>query len=175
MDSLFLIKYSLDNMTGFCIWFTDENEKDGLLCDGKNKILCFADKNTALQYLAENNLRLHNDEISQYDFDKLAQWINSDDINVDCVEILNFWNMLTDFAYTVGVKFKGDRQNRITRLIYEKLFFGNNIPASKPKGFTEDYIPDWDLKQINKIKSVMKNGLDIASSSLTLFNSQSTQ
>jgi len=158
-NNLFLIKYLFNDINGYCIWVS--NEKDRLLCNSNNKILCFPNENSVFNYLSQNNLKLFDNEINQtYDFQKLEQWINSESLSVNCIEILNFWNLFTDVAYTISIKFQGDKRNKITSLIYDKLFYGNNLPAIKPEN-EDDYIPIWNLKQINIIKSIMENGLNI--------------
>jgi len=164
MKELFLIECLYNNIKGYCLWFSDD--KDGLLCDGNYRVLCFPNKSAVQKYLSESNLYLQNDETAQYDFDKLEQWTNNKSLIVDCVEILNFWNMFTDFAYTTYQKFIGDKRDRTTRLIYDKLFYGTNLLTPEDE---EHYFPDWDLEQINMIKSVMKNGLDIVCSNLAVF------
>ena len=45
-------------------------------------------------------------------------------------------------------------------LVYDKLFFGNNLPSLKLKD-AEDYVPIWNKEQIAIIKSVMADGLSI--------------
>jgi hypothetical protein len=168
MNDLFMIKYLYNDIHGYCIWFS--NEKDGLLCDSNNKILCFSNERSVFDYLSQNNLNLFNNEISYtYDFQELEKWINSGSIIVNCVEILNFWNIFTDVAYTIGFKFKGDKRNKNISLIYDKLFYGNNLPVFKPEN-EADYIPIWSLKQVNIIRSIMENGLNIVRSNLTIFN-----
>ncbi|MCL2054190.1 MAG: hypothetical protein FWG90_07115 [Oscillospiraceae bacterium] len=159
---IFLIQFLYDGLKNYSIWYSDySDDKDGLFCNEDKKILCFGAKNSALQFLAEKNLQLYqNDEyeIMLYDFDWLNAWIKSDDVNVICNDILNFWNIFTDIAYSTGVNFKGDNKNASINIIYDKLFYGNNI--LKPSD-EEDYIPIWDKKQIKLIKSIMKNGIEM--------------
>ncbi len=156
---LFLISYLQAGVEKFCIWY--QNDKDGFCKDDHNKILSFANKEFALIYLSKRDLCLYEGgNISSYDFDKLNHWINSTDSNVDCNELLEFWNMFSDSAYTTIKKFVGDNKNKTTNLIYDKLFFGCNLPAIKPDG-EEDYVPIWNEKQITILKSIMKGGVNI--------------
>lgn len=172
MADIFLIQCLSAATKNFCIWYSDD--KDGLFCNEDKKMLRFSDKDSALHYLSVKNLCLYeydpDEEIVLYDFDKLKTWVNSDDSTVNCRETLNFWNIFTDIAYSTGRKFKGDKKfkdnkrERLTSLIYDKLFCGSNI--LKPKD-EEDFIPIWDKKQIKMMKSVMKNGLNIFSKNIT--------
>ncbi|MCL2817166.1 MAG: hypothetical protein FWD39_02110 [Clostridiales bacterium] len=167
MADISLIQCLYAGTKNFCIWYSDD--KDGLFCNEDKKILCFSDKASALHYLSVKNLCLYeydpDEEIVLYDFDKLKTWINSDDSTVNCREMLNFWNIFTDIAYSTGKKFKGDKRENLISLIYDKLFWGNNLPAVKPED-EEDFIPIWDKKQIKTMKSVMKNGLNIFSKNI---------
>ena len=161
MADIFLIRCLWNGIENFCIWYSDE--KCGLFCDEEKKILCFLNKSATLLYLSQNNLCLCQDEdCTAYDFDKLKAWVDSDDSVVNCGDISDIWNMFTDIAYTTGVQFKGDKRTKLIDLIYDKLFFGNNISVIKKiTEEKEDFIPDWDKKEIKTIKSVMKDGLNI--------------
>ena len=155
----YLIRYINNKVEKLCIWYS--NDKDGLCVDEDKKIISFPDIDAAILYVSKKDLSLSNeDDIYTYDFDNLRQWINGNDSTVDCNEILNFWNIFTDVAYSIGITFKGDTKNKAIRTIYDKLFYGCNLPAFKPDG-EEDFIPIWNEKQINILKSVLENGLNM--------------
>ena len=163
MADIYLIRCLWDGAENFCIWFSDD--KDGLFCDEEKRILCFMGEDATLLYLSQRNLCLCEDEdFAVYDFDRLKTWVDSDDPEINCSDILNHWNIFNDIAYTAGVKFKGDKRTKLRDSIYEKLFFGSTYhvfkPVFNPEG-EDDYIPDWDKKEIKTIKTVMENGLNI--------------
>ena len=157
----FLIIWLRDEIESFSIWYSNGG-KDGLVCNNEKEILCFLDESAALLYLSEKDLHLYDpkDAPTIYDIDRLEAWIHSDSATVDCNEILNFWNMFTDVSYTTGVKFKGDKKKKLTNLIYNKLFYGLNLPSIKPED-EEDWMPVWDKRQLKIMKSIMENGLNI--------------
>ena len=159
MTDIFLIRCLYNGTEYFCIWYSDD--KDGLFCDENKRILGFSDKNSAALYLSRKSLSLSQDDDSAvYDFDSLRSWADSDDSAVNCYDTLNFWNIFTDIAYSGGKEFEGDKRTQLIHLIYEKLFFGNNLPSVKPKN-EPDYVPVWTKKQVRIIKTVMKDGLNI--------------
>ena len=159
MADIYLIRCLLNGTENFCIWYSDD--KDGLFCDERKRILCFISEDAALLYLSQRNLCLCEDEdFAVYDFDRLKAWVDSEDSVVNCVDVLGFWNIFNDIAYTAAVKFKGDKRTKLIDLIYKKLFFGSNYHFFKPED-EEDYIPDWSKKEIKTIKSIMEDGLNI--------------
>jgi hypothetical protein len=163
MTDFTLIRCLYNGIDNYCIWYS--GDKDGVLCDENKRILSFADVNTALQYLSRKNLSLHDDEnIASYDFDSLGSWLTSKDTTIDCVDFFHFWNMFSDIANTAGKKFRGDKRNKSTNTIYDKLFYGMNLPSIKPEG-EEDFVPVWRKKQIRIIRAVMANGLNILNES----------
>ena len=164
MEDVFLLRCLHNGLESFCIWYSDD--KDGLFCDESKRILSFSNIKTAVLYLSQKGLTLSSDkDIPTYDFDCLMVWINSNDLTICCVDILNYWNFFADVAYTTGKRFKGDKKNKSINLIYEKLFLGNNLPTIKPED-DENYLPIWETKQISIIKTVMADGLNIFSESI---------
>jgi hypothetical protein len=87
----------------------------------------------------------------EYDFDSLARWCEQPSAEtIDCSEFLNAWNMLGD-AGTLPTRDLGKR-------VYDKLFWGNNLPAVTPPG--ETYIPEWSLEEVRKLQSILRSPID---------------
>jgi len=78
---------------------------------------------------------------------------------VNCENILAVWNLFTDVSFSAKHSFLGDSKLRLIRKIYDKIFWGNNLPAITPKN--EKYIPVWEKSEINKIKEILLQGYQI--------------
>ena len=76
---------------------------------------------------------------------------------VDCNVVLGLWNIFLDLHNTVGKSFVGDREE--FDKIYEKLFYGNNLPTINPTG--EKYIPSFSEDEIALIKKLLKGGINM--------------
>lgn len=51
-----------------------------------------------------------------------------------------------------------DREDKANFDIYEKLFWGNNLPTVTPAGKT--YVPVWTQNELERLRSVMAYGID---------------
>lgn len=155
----FLIRCIYECKEFFAIWYTDE--KDGFYSRDK-KILCFTNIDNALQYSLQNGIVIKDESIPTYDFNQLVNWLNSDNNEVDCNNILDFWNIFMDAAFTTKLKFIGNEKDEETSIIYEKLFYGCNIFVRiRKQDGEEEYIPIWDRDEIKLLKSVLENGLNL--------------
>ena len=161
--------YQLDSEQRYLLWVTDldSDAKDFVVLNAQNRIISFNDLRTLNQHASRNeititeqrNPTLHNlDFVSRWVFDPLPQ-------TVDCVEMLNAWNMFLD----VWQSAKKHRDGFLAiaepnRPIYDKLFAGNNIPACTPKG--QHYVPTWDADEIDALRDVMSAGLHMVRKNL---------
>lgn len=133
----------------FVIWFT--NDHDGLLHDSNGRLLAFSTADAALTHAAKLGVMVEPDPPIEYDFDSLARWCEQPSAEtIDCSEFLNAWNMLGD-AGTLPTRNLGKR-------VYEKLFWGNNLPAVTPPG--ETYTPEWSLEEVRELQSILKSPID---------------
>ena len=71
--------------------------------------------------------------------------------------MLTVWNILDDVSMSVNGNF--DSKKKRTNKIYDKIFFGNNLPAITPKG--ESYKPIWSKAERDVIREVLSFGFDI--------------
>jgi hypothetical protein len=133
----------------FVIWFT--NDHDGLLHDSNGRLLAFSTADAALTHAATLGVMVEPDPSIEYDFDSLARWCEQPSAEtIDCSEFLNAWNMLGD-AGTLPTRDLGKR-------VYDKLFWGNNLPAVTPPG--ETYIPEWSLEEARELQSILRSPID---------------
>lgn len=141
----------------FCIWKTDES--DGFETDGK-RLLVFKSMEETKQYLDGKGLHFSSDEIVTYDLDGFLKEVDFEE--PDPKAVFYFWNMFSDMARGLGLKFSGDGKK--VNKIYEKLFFGNNLPTVTPEG--ESYTPVFSDREKKIIESIISEGVSLAKSQL---------
>ena len=88
-----------------------------------------------------------------FDIGRMKQLLSAEFANFDCTEILNFWNMISDALRSMGKKFSGDGEDERIDRIYEKLFYGADIPAHHTG--EEQNLPVWTKEEWNLIKKVL--------------------
>ena len=76
---------------------------------------------------------------------------------IDCAEFLAAWNLFEDISHSLKSTF--DPDHALTQKIYDKLFYGNNLPVITPEG--KFYIPLWTGRELVIIHHVMKTGLEM--------------
>ncbi len=139
-----------------CIWYT--NEKDGFITEF-NKIKYFKTMEEFRQFIKLNSINV-NEGCAALSIDQAEEWLSNKVVEIDCEYFLNFWNLISDLANSVEEKFYGYQEDNTTvQKIYDKLFYGNNIP-SLVKG-NKRYQPKWDAEEIAEIANVIKDGLRI--------------
>jgi hypothetical protein len=55
-------------------------------------------------------------------------------------------------------------------LIYDKLFWGNNLPLITPEG--ERYLPEWSADEVQSLAQILASGLDLFISVVRQWNPQ---
>lgn len=74
-------------------------------------------------------------------------------------DILFFWNICTDIAYTVGEQFLGDKRKPIINTVYSKLFAGSDVPTIR--GDNPPYFPIWTWRERRVANKVLANGIEL--------------
>jgi hypothetical protein len=99
--------------------------------------------------------------VGEYDFDKIAAWCSGPAAEtIDPVSFLNTWNMLDDaLRVPSGVRSLYDATSHRPEAnhIYEKLFYGNNLPAITPHG--AHYEPIWSPEEVERMAHIYRLGL----------------
>lgn len=144
----------LQGKTRVAIW---HDQGTGGLCMKEGRILSFACEEDAFLYAEKEEFILEPHPAPLYDLDKLSRWLRGVENEVECEWLLNFWNLCSDAAGSIGQAFLGDQKNQEFNDLYDKLFFGCNLPALRENG--ERYIPAFSQKEIYRIRVILKNGL----------------
>jgi hypothetical protein len=145
----------LDEKDYYFIWFSDEEDRVYLNREGD--FVVFNDLKKIVTYAQQQKLPIKDEEPVFYNLDKLEKKLSDKSFKVDCVEFLNVWNLLDDISRSVEGNFNSDRN--ATYKIYEKLFWGNNLPAVTPKG--KYYEPIWRKRELEIIREVLSRGIGI--------------
>jgi len=150
--------FRIDGQLLYLIWYSTD-WYDGVLKSDNNVVLVFKDLKQLKGFANDAHLRLVNDtELALHDFDAIAKWIDKPrGIEVDCNLFLSAWNLIDDLRSSLGLKLK--KEDKMTRKIYGKLFWGNNLPAVTPPG--EIYIPSWSGRELFRIKTNFSSGLKL--------------
>jgi len=85
-------------------------------------------------------------------------WLLSRNGNtVDCCNFLDAWSLFADLSRSVAGQFDTDRA--LTNKIYDKIFWGNNLPAVTPDG--EHSVPVWTNDELNILGKILDDGLSL--------------
>jgi hypothetical protein len=150
-------RVQLDGVTRFVAWYSAD--LDGFLRDPGGR-LGVADTVDALR------VPLAAAEPAGYDFDRIRAWCSAPTAGgVDCPRFLDAWNFLDDLTgLHAGTVTPHTRLSRAAAGVYDKLFWGNNLPAVTPSG--ERFQPSWSPEELSAIRRVFESGLCVLAAEL---------
>ena len=151
----------LDGHSWYLIWQTDATTDgpDRVIVDRSGRIATFPSEVAARTFAAARGEPAAEEDPVTYDLDRVVAWCRHPDaMTVDCEVILDTWNLLLDLPRSPA-----EAENVFARAeaaagdLYEKLFFGNNLPAVTPRGAS--YGPQWSADEITRLSEVLQLGL----------------
>ena len=149
-------RYRLHHAEGYFLWFSDDH--DGVWIDQIGRMPRFGTFAALQAYAQQHGIQLAFDDPTAYDLDALSGWLAQPSAaTLDCVSLLDAWNLFADVAASAQVPFDSDRQ--ATEKIYDKLFYGNNLPSVTPPG--RRYVPLWTDAEIELIRTTLAQGLAV--------------
>jgi hypothetical protein len=138
----------------YTLWYADE--RDGLVLR-EGKIPLFGCEEQLEQFAAEQGILYEDEEPAPHDFDLAARWVQRGDRHsVDCPVFNAVFNLCTDAAHSLGQP--GSWERAEFDPIYDKLFWGCNLPAITPPG--EHYVPTWSPEEIAILREALRQALD---------------
>ena len=156
MRKFYIVTFIICKNVYYTLWFTNNN--DGfILDDDKKHIKSFKFEEDIRVFAVENNLDLEV-EITNILCDKNKLL---DTQHIDCNYILTFWNIISDISNTIKTDFLGDHKTKDICDIYNKIFYGCNLPAIKNENKNEKFVPKWRNNEKILIQRVIKDGLKI--------------
>lgn len=160
MKKYYTVWYKLDQEEGYFIWYS--NDVDRVIVNKSGHIPIFRDTSMLQAYVVQHHLSLENEEPTLYDLDFIIRWIaepNQSLLNESA--LLNAWNLFGDIAVSVDDE-KYNQYNQHDEnadKVYEKLFWGNNLPSVTPSG--EQYTPVWTQNEIAVLQEVLGYGISM--------------
>jgi len=150
----------------YCLWYSDD--KDGFYKQD-DAIVSFGKKSTLEEFVKKNGLILSEEEVPDdnilnYDVDFFCNWLQENDAcnetpEIACSKFLNLWNIVLDIAHTLDILFYGDEKEGLSIDVYNKLFYGCNLPVLRGAG--EIFIPQWDDEDIAELRKVITDCIKI--------------
>src|SRR5688572_19817643 len=143
----------LEGADTYALWFS--NDVDGVYVED-GRVPCFPTRDDARGYAASRGLVVQEEEPKLHDLDVVVRWIAGAANDVPCDGVLAAWNLFEDLARSskdevLATTFAGHHA------IYEKLFWGNNLPAVTPQG--ERFVPRWDVDELDTMRSALTIGV----------------
>jgi len=161
-NEYYIVEYVFSGRHNFFLWYTandQSREPDGIVLNEDRQIVVFESKREISEYAKIRKLSELSDNDTNFDFDLLQNWLDRPSLDqIDCVSILDYWNIFSDLERSLSGKQehiddKGEGE------IYDKLFWGCNLPSVTPPG--ERYIPNWSDDEIQRLASILNCGLTL--------------
>lgn len=139
----------------FIIWYEDENDENRVYTSG-GKVIVFPSEEKAHKKACEIDINIT--DTCFYDVERLDYWIAMHQKEIACRFLIDFWNLYSDIAYSLGKELEPIKTRRLKRC-YNKLFWGLNLPAVIPEGC--EYEPVFTKRERKLIREVMRTGMEI--------------
>jgi hypothetical protein len=131
---------------------------DGVVLDELERLLFFSDLATLNEWTQTQGWEVETADLRVlHDLDATEEWSEHPSPDtVDCVALLNAWNLFLDIRASVEQHnvLRDDPENNH---IYDKLFYGNNLPSITPPG--KHYTPIWSDKEVARLSRIITEGL----------------
>jgi hypothetical protein len=152
----YILRYRLDGADSYLIWYT--NEEDSVFVDEAGIVPSFKDTDTLLKYAVGRGIGLVPEEPKLHNLDVLERWLREKEEGlIDPDSFNGAWNLFADMSRSIGGGFDADRE--LTREIYDKLFWGCNLPVVTPKG--KRYDPVWTKRELRAMREVLGSGMEM--------------
>jgi hypothetical protein len=153
----YLCEFRLDGQCAYFLWYG--GDVDGVILDGGGRLAAFATAGAAMAFASAHRLALSPAVTACYDLDLVARWCRQPQAEgVNCDLFLNAWNLFTDMcASRAGTGGLFQHVSKKESIAYDKLFFGNNLPAVTPPGAR--YEPAWSADELLGLSQVLGLGL----------------
>ena len=127
----FPLLYRLQRGENYLLWVS--GEKDSVAVDADGFVPSFRTLVLLQEFADRERYRLEIEEPKLHDLDWVASWRT--DMPVDCDAALAAWNLFSDVSVSVPALTHNFRilDSRFPS-IYNKLFWGNNLPSMTPEG-----------------------------------------
>jgi hypothetical protein len=139
----------------------DELNRDRVLVDDLG-VVWFNEIQDLLNYVDEHELALFQRSVEHsIDIDAGVSALSESE-HLNCSAVMGAWNMSWDFANGTMADF--EQRSDEHDAIYDKLFFGCNLPAMTPPG--EHFVPEWDEDELDLLRRTIDQGVSLIRASL---------
>lgn len=161
-DHLEIIQLIYEAKSCICVYYSGDT--DGFLVENST-LMTFSSVDSAQAYLkAAFPAYTRPIALTIFNFTKLRLTVTHG-IPLDPCYILTMWNLIDDIANSLSVPFLGQRRTEQIDKIYDKLFFGNNLPAINTSGKT--YTPVFTKAERKKLDEILRDGLLVVEHALS--------
>jgi hypothetical protein len=154
----------LDGKRFYVIWTSgeeDEINRDRVLMDDHG-VVWFNEVHDLLQYADEHDIVLFQRNVDDsIDIDAGISTLAQSD-HLDCSAVMGAWNISWDFAN--GTRAVFDQRSVEHDAVYDKIFFGCNLPAVTPPG--EHFVPEWDEEELDLLRRTVNQGVSLIRASI---------
>lgn len=151
-----IICFLLQEQGYYSIWYSDET-KDGFLTNNYD-LITFTSEKTASEFVRFHTSYYKPVTTTIYRMETVKQMIDQQRPFDACV-MLEFWNIVGDLADSIKAPFCGNLQDDLTNEIYEKLFYGNNLPEINTSG--QNYMPQFTDEEWRKLKEILLEAFSV--------------
>jgi hypothetical protein len=161
MKEAFLCKAIYHRRALYFLWVSDPDvpEPDGVLFDEEGNIPSFGAESAARAFAQSRQLAVADEAVTTYDFDSLTDWYKSPrSSTLDVKSVLDAWNLFTDLKLeSADATSLFDKIQRSDNVLYDKLFWANNLPAVTPAN--ERFDAQWDEMELRRLSWILSAGL----------------
>lgn len=151
----YLISFVYNQSLLYCIWVS--NDEDYVITKD-NKVLFFYTIDDLKDYERSNNIIVKTNDDIRYNIDEMNLWCeDSNNLDCDCEQILNFWNICSDIAKSLKINFTGNES--MYDDLYEKIFSANDLFSANP--IPSISLLEFSQEEIIDIKRILKEGIKI--------------
>ncbi len=155
MKEYYPFKLIQNHQESYCIWYC--SEKEGFIMDTR-KVKTFHSLEELALFARFKKIKLEDYETS-LSFDYATSWLQEKHKRIDSLYFLNFWNIISDVAHSVGDEFYGNSDEGKINNLYDKLLFGNNEVELKPED--KRNLQMWNDEEIFEFEKIVKDGLHL--------------
>lgn len=151
------VHFRLDEVDAFLIWFS--SDVDGVVVEGDGLVPTFRIEAEMDAFAERRGITFVSEPASEFDFDAVEHWLSKPgDSTIDCNLLLGAWNLFDDVASSMGDE-AFVRKSREAPGVYEKMFWGNNLPSVTPTG--EHFVPVWSDGEVAEIRRILSEGMTL--------------
>lgn len=165
MRQYYPLWFRLNRRHQYIIWY--HNDHDGIVLTDSSLLPSFTSLEAMEKWAKDKKIRVqYETDLAPLDLDSVQDWLKHPrKETVDCVVFLEAWNLFIDLASSLQKRntIKDDPENN---RIYDKLFYGNNLPVITPTGKFHE--PVWSNSEIARINRILHRGIRLLKSRLYL-------